>query len=315
MKNLYETLGVSKDVSADELRKAYRALAKKYHPDLRPGDRDAEGRFKEIGAAYDLLSDPEKRRRYDAGEIDETGAERPDRTFYRDYAECGDGARYYWHFGDGDAGQPAVAAEDVFADIFGRTSGGGRPGGGHPGGMRMRGSDSRYSLSCTFLDAVKGGRQRITLPDGRSLDVTIPAGTRDGQSLRLKGQGGPGYGGAPAGDAYIEIHVAPHRLFRREGDDIHLDLPVTLGEAVLGARVRVPTVDGPVDLSVPAGSNSGARLRLRGKGVPKPGGGRGDQLVALKVMLPDKPDDDLKELVADWAKKHPYDVRRDMEAA
>lgn len=315
MKNLYETLGVSKDVSADELRKAYRALAKKYHPDLRPGDRDAEDRFKEIGAAYDLLSDPEKRRRYDAGEIDETGAERPDRTFYRDYAEGGDGARYYWHFGDGDAGQPGFAAEDVFADIFGRTSGGGRPGGGHPGGMRMRGSDSRYSLSCTFLDAVKGGRQRITLPDGRSLDVTIPAGTRNGQSLRLKGQGGPGYGGAPAGDAYIEIHVAPDRLFRREGDDIHLDLPVTLGEAVLGARVRVPTVDGPVDLSVPAGSNSGARLRLRGKGVPKPGGGRGDQLVALKVMLPDKPDDDLKELVADWAKKHPYDVRRDMEAA
>ncbi len=309
MTNLYEILGVSKDVSPDELRKAYRALAKKYHPDLRPGDKEAEDRFKEIGAAYDLLSDPEKRKRYDAGEIDDSGAEKADRRFYRDYADGGDGARYYWHSsGDGD-GRSGFAAEDVFADLFGRT------GGGRQGGFRMRGADATYALSCAFLDAVNGGRQRITLPDGKSLDVTIPPGTRDGQSLRLKGQGRPGMGGGPAGDAYIEIHVLPHRLFRRDGDDIHLELPVTLAEAVLGAKIRVPTVDGPVDLSVPAGSNSGSRLRLRGKGVARPGGGRGDQFVTLKISLPEKPDDDLKAFVDGWAKTHPYDVRGDMEAA
>jgi DnaJ-class molecular chaperone len=179
----------------------------------------------------------------------------------------------------------------------------------------MQGADVRYQLAVDFLDAVNGAKRRLTMPDGKTLDVTIPAGLRDGQTLRLKGQGQPGLSGGPAGDAYVEIQVRPHKLFERKGQDIHVELPVTLAEAVLGGKVTVPTVTGPVAMTVPKGSNTGTVLRLKEKGVPAPkGGARGDQYVRLKVVLPDKPDPELEAFVRAWSAKHPYDARADLES-
>ncbi|MGE5147969.1 MAG: DnaJ C-terminal domain-containing protein [Candidatus Eiseniibacteriota bacterium] len=306
----YATLGVAKTASADDIRKAYRKLAKKLHPDLNPGDKSAEEKFKKVTAAYDLLGDPDKRKRFDAGEIDASGAERPPEHFYRHYAESGPGQRYDSSAGYADFGDLG----DIFSDLFGRGGGGGR------GRMRMQGADVRYQLEIDFLDAANGAKKRLTMPDGKTLDLTIPAGMQDGQTLRLKGQGGPApqggaAGGGTPGDAYVEIHVRPHRLFERKGQDIHVELPVTLGEAVLGAKVTVPTVTGPVAMTVPKGANTGTTLRLKEKGVLNAKSGkRGDQYVKLKVVLPDKPDAELEKLVGDWAAKHPYDVRSKLES-
>jgi DnaJ-class molecular chaperone len=301
----YAVLGVAKTASADEIRKAYRKLAKKLHPDLNPGDRQAEERFKKVTAAYELLSDPEKRRRFDRGEIDASGAERPPESFYRHYAESGSGHRYDSRAGFADFGDLG----DIFADLFGRT--------GMRGGtrVRMQGADVRYQLTVDFLDAVNGAKRRLTMPDGKILDVTIPAGLQDGQTLRLKGQGQPGLGGGPPGDAYVEIRVRPHKLFERKDADIHVELPVTLAEAVLGGKVTVPTVTGPVTMTVPKGSNTGTVLRLREKGVPiGKTGKRGDQYVRLKVVLPDRPDAELEAFVREWSAKHPYDARAKLES-
>jgi DnaJ-class molecular chaperone len=302
MKNPYDVIGVAPKASQEEIQKAYRALAKKYHPDLHPGDKDAEERFKEVTAAYDLLSDPEKRMRFDKGEIDASGAERRERSFYRAYADGSAGAKYSPF---GESGTSGFAAEDLFTDIFGQFSGGERR------QFRMQGADVTYTLRCAFLDAINGASKRITFPDGKTLDVTIPKGTRDRQTLRLKGQGMAGIGGGPPGDAYIEVHVEPHAFFTRKDDNIHVEVPVTLSEAVLGARIRVPTVDGPVSLTVPPESNTGTTLRLRGKGVLSgTGSGRGDQYVTVKVVLPEAPDKELKEFLEGWGKAHPYDVRK-----
>lgn len=306
-KSPYEILGVAPTAKQDEVRKAYRKLAKALHPDLNPGDATAEARFKEVTQAHQILSDPERRGRYDRGEIDASGAERAERPFYRAYADgdAGDGAQY-WHFASGDGGGAGgFAAEDLFSELFGR-------GRAAPGGeqFRMRGQDVTYTLRCAFLDAVNGARRRVTLSDGKTLDVDIPAGTADRQTLRLRGQGMPGIGGGETGDAYIEIHIEPHAFFTRKDEDIHLELPVTLPEAVLGAKINVPTVDGRVALTVPPGSNTGDTLRLRGKGVKRPkGSGRGDQYVTLKVVLPDEPDDALKSFLEEWSQTHGYDVR------
>jgi DnaJ-class molecular chaperone len=301
MTSPYEILGVTPKATAEEIRTAYRKLAKKYHPDLHPGDKTAEEKFKEVSAANDLLSDPEKRARFDRGEIDETGAERRERSFYRSYAEGGEGPKY-WTSGDGEG---AGFTEDLFADLFssmGRGAGGAR--------MRMRGADVTYTMRCPFLDAIRGARTRITLPDGKTLDVAIPPGTNDRQTLRLKGQGMPGIGGGPAGDAYVEIHIEPHAFFSRKDGNIHVEVPVGLAEAVLGGKIQVPTIDGPVTMTVPPGSNSGTTLRLRGKGVPgREGRPRGDQYVTLKVVLPDRPDDELRAFLERWAPDHRYDVR------
>jgi DnaJ-class molecular chaperone len=307
MRDPYEVLGVAKDATADAIKKSYRELAKKLHPDLHPGDKKALEKFQELQTAYDLVSDPEKRRRFDAGEIDAAGQERPPRQYYRSYAETGDGAKYYDVFGEG-GGQ--FSAEDIFADLFG---GGAAAGGGRErrrAHIRMPGADVSYTLRVPFLEAANGARRRITLPDGRSIDVAIPEGTRDRQTLRLKGQGEPGIGGGPAGDAFIEIHIEPHAFFTRKDNDIHVEVPVTLYEAVEGAKIEVPTVGGPVSLTVPAGSNTGTTLRLRGRGVlDSRTKARGDQFVRVKVVLPDAPDESLRSFVEGWAKNHPYDVR------
>ena len=291
----YQTLGVKKDASQDDIQKAYRRLAKKLHPDLNPGNELAEERFKEVSQAYDLLGDPGKRARFDRGEIDASGAERPRQRYYRDFAE---GASSY----STDSGFADFGADDFLSEIFGRQA---------RGNVRMRGQDVHYRLSLGFLDAINGGKQQLTLPDGSVLDVTIPPGTRDGQVLRLRGKGRPGIGGGPAGDALIEIEVRPHHIFTRKGDDIHVELPISLREAVLGGKVSVPTPSGAVTMTVPKWSNTGTVLRLKGQGVPKRGGGRGDEYVALKVMLPERPDPELEKFVSQWA---PVDARGPRQA-
>jgi DnaJ-class molecular chaperone len=306
----YEVLGVKPTATADEIRKAYRKLAKEFHPDLNPGKPAAEARFKAVAAAYDVLSDPEKRARYDRGEIDESGAERP-RYSYRPHAEGAQGWKYQPE-GEVDVGD----LDDLFS-MFGRAGArGGARGGGRGGeGFSMPGPDRHYSLTIDFATAANGGKQRLSLSPDQWLDVTIPPGIEQGQVLRLKGKGGPGLGGGPAGDALIEIHIAPHPFFRREGDDIHVELPVSLAEAVLGARVPVPTVTGPVTMTIPKGSDTGAQLRLRGKGIHRKRRGAetsGDQYVTLKVVIGASDDPELTRFLEDWAKQHPTDPRREM---
>lgn len=305
MDNPYESLGVSADASADDIRKAFRALAKKNHPDLHPGDKDAEERFKQISAANNLLSDPEKRAQFDRGEIDSSGTERHERSYYRAYADGSEGAKYSPFGANGEGG---FSAEDIFAEIFGQSKEG-----GDRAPYRMRGADVTYTLRCPFLDAVNGGRKQISLPEGKALNVAIPKGTRDRQTLRLKGQGMQGIGDGPSGDAYIEIHIEPHAFFTRKDTNIHVDVPVTLSEAVLGGQIRVPTIDGAVNLTVPPGSNTGTTLRLRAKGVLSAGSGtRGDQYVTLKLVLPDEPDEALSEFLKSWSPTHQYDPRAGM---
>jgi DnaJ-class molecular chaperone len=297
MRDPYEVLGVSKGTDIKEVKKAYRKLARAHHPDLRPGDKASEERFKEVATAYDFLSDAEKKAAYDRGEIDAAGAPRMERRFYRDFAEAGPGARYT----DPNEVFKDVEGIDIFADLFR---------GVRRDAHKMRGADIRQKTSVDFLDAVNGARRELTLPDGRRLKVTIPPGTTDGQTLRLKGQGLPGPGGGPSGDLHLEIEVRPHPAFTRKEHDIWAELPVTLAEALLGGRIEVPTVDGTVSMTVPAGSNSGTRLRVRGKGAPLPDGhGRGDHYVTLKVMLPEPPDPELTKLVQEWSAAHPYRVR------
>lgn len=282
----YAALGVPKSSSADDIRKAYRKLAKELHPDVRPNDAASEERFKRVTAAFTLLSDADQRARFDRGEIDADGNERP---AFQPGAGFGGfaGAR-------ARGGQRGDAFEDLFDGLFSRGGQGAR------GFGAQRGEDVRYRMEIDFLDAVNGGRRRVPMSDGRALDLTIPAGLNSGQTLRLRGQGLPGANGGPAGDALVEVTVGTHPVFRRDGDDIRMDLKITLAEAVEGGRAPVNTPSGPVSLSIPAGSNSGDLLKLRGKGVqtkPTPG----DLLVRLLIVLPRKDDAELREFVKTWA--------------
>jgi DnaJ-class molecular chaperone len=302
----YEVLGVKTDAGPDEIRKAYRKLAKELHPDLNPGKPEAEARFKTVTAAYDLLSDADKRARYDRGEIDESGAERP-RYSYRPHAEGAQG----WKYGP----QGEVNAEDLedILSMFGGGMGGARRGRGPRGEpFAMPGGDRLYVLTVDFVEATAGAKKRLSLSPDSWLDVTIPSGIEEGQVLRLKGKGDPGIGGGVDGDALIEVHVASHPYFRRDGDNILVELPVSLAEAVLGGRVPVPTVTGPVSMTIPKGSDSGAQLRLRGKGIHRRGHAEGDQIVTLKVVIGDVNDAELAAFLETWAQTHPSDPRRGM---
>lgn len=293
--NLYTVLGVQRSATHDEIRAAYRRLAKEYHPDRNPGNDAAEENFKRVSAAFDILGDPDKRRRYDAGDIDASG--RDTGGFYGDNGARGGTYRPSDNFGD---------FGDIFGDFFGRTNT--SPGGGR--GFNMRGMDYRYHLEIEFLEAANGVKKRVLLPEGETLDINVPSGVVQGQVLRLKGKGGPGVGRGQPGDALIELKIRSHPHFERDGDDIVLTLPVTIYEAGLGAKVEAPTINGRVAITVPRGASSGQVLRLRGKGVKNAQtGNSGDQLVRLAIVLPQRIDPDLQDLMEKWAEDHSYNPR------
>ena len=303
MRDPYEVLGVPKSASADDIRSAYRKLAKKLHPDLNPGDKKSEDKFKEVSVAYDLLSDNEKRAKFDAGVIDASGSEKPQqqqRQYYRDYAGANAGASgANPNYEQASAFSDMGGMEDLLAEMMARQSHARR---------NARGKDLQYRLSVPFLDAVNGATQRLNLPDGSTIDVKIPAGISEGQSIRLKGKGEPSQGTGAAGDARVEISVQPHPYFTRLGDDLLLDLPVTIKEAALGGPVKAPTPSGAVMLNVPPNANTGTQLRLKGKGVA----GRGDLLVKLRVVMPKRADPQLNDFLKDWSPDSADDPRREM---
>ncbi len=310
MEDPYKTLGVPKDASQDEIRKAYRKLAKTHHPDLNPGNKKAEEIFKTVSAANELLSDPESRGRYDRGEIDGTGAEKPQARSYRHYAEADQSGRY-------GGGAPFNAGPADFDDIFSmfRNQAGGAGRHQANGSGPAKGRDEHYVLTAAFLDAVNGATRRLTLPDGQTLDVKIPPGTTEGSLLRLRGRGGAGRNNGPAGDALIEIHIEPHPFFHRDGQNIHLDLPVTYAEAILGAKVTVPTPAGPVALTIKPRAEAGQELRLRGRGVPAHGSTpAGDLLVKLTIVTGGA-DEALESFLRSWKPQNPINPRAAMEGA
>jgi DnaJ-class molecular chaperone len=302
MKDPYDTLGVARSATDKEIKDAFKKLARKFHPDLHPGDKEAETKFKDISAANDLLKDKEKRRRFDAGEIDASGAERPQERFYRDFA---DGPAHTSHAAQ-DGFNNNEELEEFLAKAF--------AGRGQQRTFRARGQDVSYELPVAFLDAANGATHTITLPEGKTLQVTVPEGAEDRQMLRLKEQGMPGYGGGPPGDAYVELHIQPHPFFRRKDDNIHVEVPVTLKEAMLGGRIEVPTIGQPVTVAVPKGSNTGTTLRLRERGIRnRKTGQRGHQLITLKVVLPTAEEPELVEFLETWQPKNEQSPRREIE--
>ena len=291
----YQELGVARGASAEEIKKAFRKLAKKHHPDANKGNKASEEKFKRLSGAFDILEDPEKRRRFDAGEIDADGREAaPAHGYSRQHGNP---------YGEAPgAGYRSASFEGVdLNDILGGMFGGERQRGG---GFQPRGADVRARLEIDLEEAILGAKKRLSFSDGRALDVTIPKGAADGQVLRLKGQGSPGRAGA--GDALIEIALRPHPVFRREKEALVMDLPVSVSDAVLGGRVQAPTPDGSVTLNVPPGSNSGATLRLKGRGLADGAGGRGDLFARLIVTLPDEVDGELTQLAETWRRERPY---------
>ncbi|MFD2264849.1 DnaJ C-terminal domain-containing protein [Lacibacterium aquatile] len=313
MRDPYEVLGISRLATAEEIKSAYRKLAKRYHPDLNPGDKSIESKFKEVSTAYDILSDADKKSRFDRGEIDGAGNEKPFGRRPGSSGRAGAGSSSGGGFG-GFGFDP----DDIF-EMFtqrsrnragaGSTGAGSSSSGSGGGANARRGSDISYTLTVDFVSAAGGATRRVTTAHGKALDVNIPPGTTDGTKLRLRGQGQPGGDGQPSGDAFIEIHVEPHPHFERRGNDVHLELPITLPEALLGASVTVPTIDGRVAVKIPKGANTGTTLRLKGKGIATRGHGRGDQYVRIAVMLPETVDTELANFIERWANKNPYEVR------
>lgn len=303
----YQELGVSRSASADEIRKAFRKLAKAHHPDTNPGNKASEERFKRVSAAFDILGDAEKKKKFDAGEIDADG-----RETFRGQAGGpfgGGGFQGGPRGGYSSADFEGVDFSDILSEMLGRGGRGGGPRGFDGGGpFQSRGADVRAKLEIDLEDAIQGGRKRIAFSDGRTIDVTIPKGAADGQTLRLKGQGAPGRAGS--GDALIELVIRPHPVFKRDGEALVMDLPVSVPDAVLGGKVEAPTPDGPVTLTVPKGSNSGARLRLKGRGLVDAQGKRGDLFARLVVTLPDAVDPELEAFAEAWRKDRPYTPRR-----
>ncbi len=311
MRDPYDVLGVAKTASAGEIKKAYRQLAKKFHPDHNKTDPKAKERFAEINSAYEIVGDDEKKGKFDRGEIGADGKPRAHGFegfgagpggFARGPAGPG-GAHFEFNAG-GAGGHAGFDPSDIFADLFGA---GARRGRAAP----RRGADVVATANVPLESAALGGSARVALPGGRMVDVKIPAGVDDGQQIRLRGQGHPGPVGGEAGDALVTVKILPHPYFRVEGRDLRLDLPVTLYEATLGAKVAAPTLSGKVELSIPPGSNGGRVLRLRGKGLPAADGKpAGDLYVSLKLMAPEAPDADYEALMAKWRDKKPYDPRK-----
>lgn len=310
-RDLYQDLGVPRGADADAIRKSFRKLAKQLHPDQNPGDKAAEERFKRITGAFDILGDPEKKAKYDRGEIDADGREVTRGFPGGGFGGGGTSGYQSGPFGGfGQRGFDGPDLDDILSNIMGRDVGGGRFGGGGGGFGAGKGADVRARLEIDLEEAIGGAKKRIAFSDGRTVEVTIPAGAQDGQTLRLKGQGQAGP--KTPGDALIEIAVKPHPVFRREGPgeaDLTMDLPVTVYEAALGGKVQAPTPDGAVTLTVPKRSSSGRTLKLRGKGAAAAAGGRGDLYARVMIALPEN-DAALEALAETWAKERPYDPRR-----
>ncbi|HEX8215827.1 MAG TPA: J domain-containing protein [Allosphingosinicella sp.] len=308
MADLYSQLGVARGASEADIKKAYRKLAKELHPDRNKGNAAASERFNRVTQAYDILTDKDKRARYDRGEIDESGNPRAPFGFGGGAGDGPGGFRRGPNGAEFDFGGETADLSDLFEGLFGgatRRGGAGAGGGGFANfGRRsappQKGADTAYRLAVSFEDAAALQPQRVTLSGGKTVDIKLPKGVDEGTKIRLAGQGHPGPAGN--GDAIVTISIQPHRYFRREGDHIRLDLPVTLDEAVMGAKVKVPTVEGPVMLSVPKGSSSGKVLRLKGRGFTSKTGSRGDQLVTLMVEIP-ADDSELARFVEGWSGK------------
>ena len=315
MRDPYETLGVTKKASEAEIKKAFRTLAKKHHPDTHANDPKAVKKFQEISAAYEILGDKEKRAQFDRGEIDAAGQPKGFNQGFHPGGGAGPGGfeqgfegfrprggaggggpqgfEFHWSGADGSEG---ARAEDIFADLLGGLGRGGKR-----RNQPRKGPDVQLETTVSLTEAALGGTRRVVLADGRQLEARIPAGVKDGQQIRLKGQGAPGENGGPPGDAFITIHIAPHPFFERDGLDLRMDLPVTLKEAILGGKIPVPTLSGSVTLTIPPHSNSGRTLRLKGKGMPGTGGDSpGDLYVRLVVTLPEPPDPKLDTFVKNW---------------
>jgi DnaJ-class molecular chaperone len=319
MRDPYEVLGVSKGASEAEIKTAYRRLAKKLHPDANKHDPKAASRFAELNAAYEIAGDDKKRKAFDNGEIDAEGKPR-----FRGFGAQpggGPGASQFETFNFGHDGfQRATGGggggfEEILRNMFGGATRGGARGFGtqfEPDDFGpTTGQDLHAEMTISLPEAAKGTKTRVHLPTGKDVEVKIPAGLTSGQSIRLKGQGWPIANGK-AGDALITVHVAPHPLFKPDGTDLRLDLPITLYEATLGGKVRVPTLEGAVELAIPPGTNSGRTFRLKGKGL-KARSGAGDLLATVRIMLPERSDDEFKELMRRWREGKPYDPRKDLE--
>ncbi|WP_428642381.1 DnaJ C-terminal domain-containing protein [Roseibium sp.] len=327
MRDPYSVLGVAKNASESDIKKAFRKLAKKYHPDQNKDDPGAQQRFSEVNQAYEIVGDKDKRAKFDRGEIDAEGKQRFQSHGFGGFSGFDDmgaqgGTRGFRS--SGGAGGSAGGFDDILNDIFG-SFGGGRarsgpgagahPGAGFAGGARAKpqprpkGKNAEIVTRISLEDIVNSGKAQVTLPSGKTVNVTLPKGVEEGEKIRLKGQGHPGETGGPAGDAMVEVRFRPHKLFEVKGSDLHLDLPLTLYEAVLGAKVRTPTLSGAVNLTIPANASSGKIMRLKGKGLPTKTGGHGDLLVKLQIVLPANGDGELETLMKAWKEVTPYRAR------
>lgn len=302
----YRILGVPLSASAEEIRDAYRKLAKKYHPDLNPGNKEAEKKFREINNANELLSDPEKKAKFDRGEIDASGAPVYPQSGYDEASQRGP----YYYETQQDGGRYASAFEgfgpELFEELFRRQ--------GKQGAQQFQQPDEHYKLEVDFKTSILGAEQDMVLPTGRTIKVRIPAGVESGKRLRLKGMAGGPKGSAHPGDVYIEIRVRPSGLFSRSGKNLNIEIPITIYEAVLGGDILIPTLEKPIMLKIPKGSNTGTKLKVKGKGVGAPKeSDRGDLLVTLKVVMPPTIDNELEEAIRTWNRSHSYNPRAHLE--
>ena len=323
MRNPYEVLGVKRDASEAEIKSAFRKLAKKHHPDRNKDDPKAQERFAEVNTAYEIVGDKDKRKQFDRGEIDAEGKQRfqgfegfGQQPGSGGFGNFGGGARTFrWSTGGGAGGGNPFESDDILSEILGGMGGGAKRGGGSTRPAAARGDDLSVTAAITLEQLARGDKARVDLPTGKTYEVSVPPGTKSGHVIRLKGMGRPGLMGGPAGDVLITVEFVPHPVFKVDGDDLRVDLPVSLDEAVLGAKVRVPTLEGAVTITVPQNSDGSRPMRLKGKGLPKADGKRGDLLVSLRIVLPKDGDADLEALMKTWRNEQRYSAREPEQSA